>query len=181
MTSGQWAGLLATVGAAFLAQAVVCALLYRQVRRLSRTVALSQPSSADDPNRVAAQVRAIETRLCRVEAGLASSGPASSLPGESKRTRRLDRRQVASADGPVLIAVPSLALPPAGASTTAAAAEELGRRFGGIWTLADSGATHDEIARQTGVPVGQVELILGLRRSKSGVEGSQPTRGATDV
>ena len=33
-----------------------------------------------------------------------------------------------------------------------------------IWALADAGAPAEAIARETGQPIGQVELILGLRR-----------------
>ena len=44
------------------------------------------------------------------------------------------------------------------------AATELARRFGAIWDLADAGSTAEAIARRTDQPIGQVELILGLRR-----------------
>ena len=44
------------------------------------------------------------------------------------------------------------------------AAEALERRFRPVWDLADSGQAIDAIARATGQPIGQVELILALRR-----------------
>jgi hypothetical protein len=58
--------------------------------------------------------------------------------------------------------IPSLAASVPEAS--AEAASELGRRFGAIWALADAGDPAEAIARKTGQPIGQVELILGLRR-----------------
>ena len=181
MTSGQLAGLLATVGAAFLAQAVACALLYRRVRRLGEPRPSGDPTATADLAPVLALVRSLAARLDRVEAGATTDRPDPAPDSPAKRGRRLDRRQVASVDGPVLIAVPSLALPPAN-STTAEAAE-LGRRFGGIWALADAGHADDEIARQTGLPVGQVELILGLRGAGGGADRSRmdPARDETDV
>jgi hypothetical protein len=75
---------------------------------------------------------------------------------------RQDSRRGSSAAGPTLIAIPNLAASHPDESETAAV--ELGRRFGGIWELADSGSSPEAIARHTGQPVGQVELILALRR-----------------
>ncbi len=171
MTSAQVLAILATVGAAFLAQSIASALLFRRVRALSLRTASVDPGPDDLDDRV----RSLEARLARLEAEGVAQGRKSSTasgPGDPKRIRRLDRRQVASSDGPVLIAVPSLASTPSAALTEAAA--EFDRRFGAIWALADSGAPLDEIARQTGHPVGQVELILGLRRPKNaGVVGSE--------
>lgn len=40
----------------------------------------------------------------------------------------------------------------------------LQQRYGAIWEMADAGAPPDAIARATGQPIGQIELILGLRR-----------------
>ncbi len=65
--------------------------------------------------------------------------------------------------GPTLIAVPSMAVP--GSETIAHdAAEALSRRYAPIWDLADAGEAPSAIARTTGQPIGQVELILALRR-----------------
>jgi hypothetical protein len=44
----------------------------------------------------------------------------------------------------------------------------LKQRYAAIWALADSGATLENIARATGQPIGQIELILGLRRQIDG-------------
>ncbi len=173
MTSAQVSAILATVGAAFLAQSIVCALLFRRVRALTVRTTATDPGSGD----LDAKVRSIEARLARVEAGMTVEGRGATTSNDPKRIRRLDRRQVAPGDGPVLIAVPSLASTPSATSTEAAA--EFDRRFGVIWALADSRTPLDEIARQTGHPVGQVELILGLRRPKNA--GGVGLGGAVDA
>ena len=75
---------------------------------------------------------------------------------------RIDRPSPAI-PGPTLITIPSMAAP--GSETIAhEAAETLSRRYGPIWDLADAGESPSAIARATGHPVGQVELILALRR-----------------
>ena len=170
MSATQMTGLLATVGAAFLAQSVACALLWHRVRRLgSRSASADLGPNAGPASSTAAILRTLEARLARLEADAqgGGGGPAT----EARRQRRHDRRQVAAADGPVLIAVPNLASPRN--TTTADAVAEFHRRFEPIWTLADAGATLDEVARQSGYPAGQVELILGLR-------GPRPTAAALD-
>jgi hypothetical protein len=70
--------------------------------------------------------------------------------------------QLESLTSPILIAVPVLAAPH---SVPIEAAEEgLAERHREILTLAAAGRTPEEIARRTGQPIGQVELILGLHR-----------------
>lgn len=78
------------------------------------------------------------------------------------RSRRVDAAEPTAVAGPTLITVPSLATAPLPSS--AAVSHDLGQRFSPIWELADTGATPDAIARSTGQPIGQVELILALRR-----------------
>ena len=41
---------------------------------------------------------------------------------------------------------------------------DLGERHGEVWALAATGVAPEEIARQTGQPIGQIELIVGLYR-----------------
>lgn len=77
-------------------------------------------------------------------------------------SRRIDPAASNAVPGPTLITVPSLAT--AAAPSSAAVSNDLGQRFGPIWDLADTGASPDAIARSTGQPIGQVELILALRR-----------------
>ena len=80
-----------------------------------------------------------------------------------RRGLRLDRGTSQALLGPILIEVPDLAPPSPEAIEVPA---EFAERFGGIWELADSGASADAIARATGQPIGQIELILALRRER---------------
>ena len=50
----------------------------------------------------------------------------------------------------------------------------LTQRYAAIWALADKGATAEVIARATGQPIGQIELILGLRRQIDGTRTTIP-------
>lgn len=84
---------------------------------------------------------------------------------------RVDEAEPSAVSGPTLIAVPSLAATSSAAAPEAA--HDLGRRFGTIWELADEGATPETIARRTGQPIGQVELILALRRQSAAQAGSR--------
>jgi hypothetical protein len=77
------------------------------------------------------------------------------------RSKRGEAARAVAAPAPTLIAVPSLAAPP---SEREASIEGISHRYAAIWSLADSGAPADVIARATGQPIGQIELILGLRR-----------------
>ncbi|MDR3638203.1 MAG: hypothetical protein P4L84_30645 [Isosphaeraceae bacterium] len=80
---------------------------------------------------------------------------------QKTRSHRIDRPEENAVPGPTLIAVPNLATSP---DTNSPDTAELGRRFGPIWSLAETGASAETIAERTGQPIGQVELILGLRR-----------------
>jgi hypothetical protein len=75
---------------------------------------------------------------------------------------RADGREATPGPPPTLIAVPSLAA--AGMEDLSEATNALERRFAAVWELADGGASPEAIAGATHYPVGQVELILGLRR-----------------
>jgi hypothetical protein len=72
-------------------------------------------------------------------------------------------------DDASLISVPNLAAGPEGRD---ASSNSLNQRYAAIWALADQGASPDVIARATGQPIGQIELILGLRRH---IDGSRTT------
>jgi len=98
----------------------------------------------------------------RLSASLSTvSFPRDGTDHRFETVQRIDRAKTTAVGGPTLIVVPSLATTLPGASATAAA--ELSRRFGAIWAQADSGLSPESIARATGQPIGQVELILGLR------------------
>lgn len=81
-------------------------------------------------------------------------------PVGPRRTVRIDPASVAS-KAPTLIAVPDLSTPPPEKSD---AGETLRQRYQEIWDQADAGLDAESIARASGQPIGQIELILGLRR-----------------
>lgn len=82
----------------------------------------------------------------------AGAAPLRQGPSENSETR----------GGSTLIAIPDLA---AGGNEPDSQAEtELVKRHAEVWTLAAVGMPPGEIARQTGQPIGQVELIVGLYR-----------------
>lgn len=98
----------------------------------------------------------------RAEEGLAT--PRGSTALGDRGSARID-----SVREPTLIAVPTLE----GASNDRdVTANGLKERHAAIWTLAETGAKADVIARATGQPVGQIELILGLRRQIDGTKSS---------
>jgi hypothetical protein len=107
--------------------------------------------------------KALEVLIEKLERKAALPAPktasSSGLGLGGRRGRRVDRGEPTAIGGPTLISVPDLAAAP-----SPAAAAELGRRFGAVWELADAGLAPDEIARRTGQPIGEVELVLGLRR-----------------
>ena len=94
--------------------------------------------------------------------------PVARAPGP--RVRRVDspglelHRPVL--EGLTLIAVPNLAAEFGPNHFDDLDPSDLVGRFGPIWDLAEAGASAETIARATGQPVGQVELILGLRRGR---------------
>lgn len=45
-----------------------------------------------------------------------------------------------------------------------AAGDSLGRRHATVWNLAESGLSPEAISTSTGQPIGEIELILALRR-----------------
>jgi len=101
--------------------------------------------------------------------------PRRSAPGESREDRRtqsiLEVREDKNARSePTLIAIPDL-------GAVAEPSEEradigLSERHGEAWTLAAAGVPPEEIARQTGQPIGQIELIVGLYRRLHSSRGS---------
>jgi hypothetical protein len=116
---------------------------------------------------VAEHVSQIEERLNRLEYGGASRPECTAS--------LLTRADVPRADDPplrpTLIAIPDL-------SIDSQPSEEpldsgLAQRNAVVWSLAASEMAADEIARRTGHPIGQVELIVGLYRQL------HPARGQT--
>jgi hypothetical protein len=77
---------------------------------------------------------------------------------------------------PTLISVPNLAAGGIEQGASVITSSELGRRFGAIWEQADAGADAEAIARATGQLIGQVELILGLKRQLEAATSGSPER-----
>jgi hypothetical protein len=184
MSSALLVTLFAILGTGLAVTSAACVLLWRRVRWLTSASPSSNPKGDRDDSPVVSVVlpkgptrtrteesaarldeflskhRALEARLARVEASVASAAM-SQRPVGPRRNRRFDAGGSATSAGPTLISVPDLAAPPA---SNPEAAAELDRRFGPVWAMADDGTPIDAIARETGYPIGQVELILGLRR-----------------
>lgn len=116
---------------------------------------------------LASKRRALEDLLDRI----AQSGPVPpktpSPPPPRNQPPRVDPPSSAI-PGPRLIAVPDLSVPP---SPTTVEPDD---RYADLIGLAEAGASAEEIARETGRPIGHVELILNLGRKPS---GASSTRG----
>lgn len=165
-----------TVSAVLLV--VACVLLTALVALCSRIWTRLRTLPASDVTRLLDELkheqRALRSVLERLDAGTAS-GRGSVL--NEKRAHRFDEAQASAVPGPTLIAVPNLAAAP---DTANAASEELGQRFGPLWSLADGGLSPEAIAQRTGQPIGQVELILGLRRPLAVQTHPHPRAGGRD-
>ena len=185
MSSALLTGLFAILGMGLTGTSAACWMLWRRVRALSSASAGAGSPGADDGSVTVSVVlpkgpaksrndelagrvdellgkyRALEARMARLESSTTTPGAVAARPRNSRPARRVDRGTLATSSGPTLISVPDLSAPPASNSEAAA---ELDRRFGPVWAMADEGKPVDAIARETGYPIGQVELILGLRR-----------------
>lgn len=158
MTPAQSTALIATLAVLLgLVSAAAGALWWRvRAQPLVRAAWLARE--------LAERQRALEALLARFET---AATPTPRHPAGPPPIRRVDPAEPSAVAGPTLIAVPDLAAPAAARPAT----DELARRFGTIWDLADSGAGPEAIARATGQPIGQVELILGLRRQQATAGG----------
>jgi hypothetical protein len=97
------------------------------------------------------------------------SGP--SWPTTDPQRRRDSAATRVDGGEPPLIAVPNLA---AAANDREVVVNGLTQRYAAIWSLAASGSSAEVIARATGQPIGQIELILGLRRQIDGTRTTIP-------
>jgi hypothetical protein len=195
MSSVLLAALFAILGTGLAVTSTACFVLWRRVCALTSAAAVSARTVREGPpavsvalpgigvekkpakaryevarrlDELAGRHRALEARLARVEASSTEAAIASaSRASRFGLNRRVDRGTSATSGGSTLISVPDLAAP---SLPTSEAEAELGRRFGTVWAMADSGVPIEAIARETGHPIGQVELILGLRRQLLGAE-----------
>lgn len=118
---------------------------------------------------LASKRRALEDLLDRVAAleamQAASPAPPLPVPASSREpSLRVDPPIAAVPPGPRLIAVPDLS----GSSRPDPTSAEPDERFADLIELARSGVSASEIARETGRPIGHVELILNLGRTPPG-------------
>jgi hypothetical protein len=115
-----------------------------------------------------------EARFVKLESTV--SAHASSTGGALSRKSLASARRAERSVTPSrkLISVPDLAAP----LTATLPLDDLGRRYGAIWDLAEAGASPESIARDTGQPVGEVELILGLKRPRAASASALPSGGA---
>ncbi|MGE3820835.1 MAG: hypothetical protein AB7I30_15585 [Isosphaeraceae bacterium] len=149
---------LSTILSSLAVVALVATLwgLHRALRRIDSALA--------EDRRI---VATLGQRLATIEAWF----PRPVVVDRPKPSRSVDPSSDRSTSEPTLISVPDLATRGGGQARNEANAEEpessLAQRFGGLWELADAGATPAMIARATGMPVGTVELVLGLRRRAS--------------
>lgn len=169
-------GLFAVLAGLLVLVSVVAGALWQRVRSVPTTRATLLARDLVE------RLQVLETLIERLEHGPPprGAGPATTSgptrEGRPGASVRLDLRSehsptvapgppapapVLAASGPTLIAVPGLSSP---SSPPPIAENELAGRFGAIWGLADQGEPVEAISRATGVPIGQVELILGLRR-----------------
>ncbi len=126
----------------------------------------------DDQTEIARHLNALGERLSALEAArVDEKGPRSASP----IVHRVDRSELSTAATPTLIAVPNLAVEQGGEPSSAA---EMGRRFATVWERGEAGESAESIARDLGQPVGQVELILGLKRQLSAASPSSATSGS---
>jgi len=92
------------------------------------------------------------------------------LPSRGSQALLDERNDQDARDQQTLIAIPDMGS--VEEELHAGAGNELGERHGEAWTLAAAGVPPADIARQTGQPIGQVELIVGLYRRLHSSRGS---------
>jgi hypothetical protein len=119
----------------------------------------------------------VESRLERLEKRTSSpsrdkapSGSAPSVPSPMAKKKApgqfaSEGRRPGQQGGVTLIAIPDLAAVEPQTDKNDERALDL--RHAEIWSMLDAGVPGDEIARRTGQPMGQVELIIGLYRQVS--------------
>jgi hypothetical protein len=182
MASESW--IVLTVAAAFLLVGIAVsplawvAIWYRRSRseRLSDRRFIELQAQVRTLNE---RMAGLESSLLTLQSGRDSSRESMTRPGTFRTTAargwlRVDGDEAAPTRSPVeprLIVVPNLA---SASGDREGMLSGLTQRYAAIWTLADTGASPEVIARATGQPIGQIELILGLRRQIDGTRTTIP-------
>ncbi len=129
--------------------------LERSVGRSPRgSASLSEKSDRTDSEKSASVHHSGHDSRLRMDEGL-SSKPFANVEFLGTKPKRTPISK--------LISVPQLAWA-ASSDRAAEAGGELTRKYSSIWTLAERGLSLEEIARESGLPIGQVDLIIGLKR-----------------
>lgn len=166
-SSGWLAPLLLCAGFLCLTLVVVGgAMLVSELRGLRRGLGSGQNDLARRLRLVEARLDEIERREVKPEARAVMKDWRKEPPA----TARSGFGAAGAGDNPTLIAVPTLA--PPSPEPRDGSENGPGTRHAEILALAAGGTSAGEIARRTGHPVGQVELILGLHRQLRTPRGS---------
>ena len=182
MAPESW--VVVTVAAAFLLLGIAASPLawVAILNRRSRSERLNSRRFLE----LQAQLRALDERMARCESSFLANRIGDDPPlARATRPRpvrsaatmgwlRPDEGKATSDGGPSglkLISVPNLA---SASGDREAILSGLTQRYAAIWALADTGASPEVIARATGQPIGQIELILGLRRQIDGTRTTIP-------
>ena len=122
----------------------------------------------------------LEERMLRLDLPTFEPPPPKAIPRDTSRSLPQQLPPLQALTGNLkppesLISVPSLAL---SIDTQIPPESDFNRRFPWVWELAEAGISSEAIARATGHPVGQVELILGLKRQSETTNGGLRPSGS---
>ena len=166
MPTESWLAL--SIAVTWLLAGGVGVLAWAVYRRIDRAEQLTESQCRT----LGELVRKMEIRLTELEStGVGETRPRGRLKKSGLVAARGSFRPLSSPSSirstgdsstePRLIAVPSLE---PSQNDRDVSVNGLKERHAAIWALADSGAAPEVIARATAQPIGQIEVILGLRR-----------------
>jgi hypothetical protein len=130
---------------------IVALIVHRQVEDLRRRT----ETRLDE---LSLRLRLVEAEMRDGQKSSQSPRPATRVPLSPDRVAHHEPPHAS----PTLIAIPDLA--EADRAIDPQVETDLSLRHADVWALAATGASPEDIARQTGQPIGQVELIVGLYR-----------------
>lgn len=139
-----------------------CLFLIRRANRSSRSEHLNEQRLIQ----LSLDLRRLEQRVRELE-----GSPSEVARRGVFRAHGPDNREAA----PSLISVPDMTLQTENETDAAS----LAQKHGDVWTMAERGLDAAEIARATGRPIGQVELIVRLHRHHHASKKSGQHAGTT--
>jgi len=134
-----------------LVSTAACLFLIRRANRPSRSEHLNEQRLIQ----ISLDLRRLEQRVRELEGRPGGTGAASIARNPDSGEREA---------APSLISVPDMTRQTANESDDAAS---LAQKHEDVWTMAERGQNAAEIARATGRPIGQVELIMRLHRHQN--------------